>query len=162
MARRPKLPSTPALRLLRQLGLPHEPTPYDYVPRGGTSASAAALGVDEHVVIKTLIFQDADAKPLIVLMHGDREVSAKSLARAIGSKLAEPCKPEVAERHSGYKVGGTSPFGTRSAMPVYVEASVLTLEAVYVNAGARGVLMRVSPQLFVDVLDATPVQVARD
>ena len=156
-----KTPSTSALRWLRKHNIEHTVHPYDYVERGGTRASSTALGVDEHVVIKTLVFEDADNKPLIVLMHGDCEVSAKSLARAIGSKSATPCKPAVAQKHSGYQVGGTSPFGTRKALPVYVESSILDLDAVFVNGGARGLLVCLAPTVFTTRLGATPVGVAR-
>ena len=156
-----KTPSTPALRWLRSAGIDHSVHPYDYVERGGTRASAAALGVEEHVVIKTLVFEDADGSPLVVLMHGDREVSAKALARALGTRSTAPCAPATAQRHSGYQVGGTSPFGLRKPLPVYVERTILDLESVYVNGGARGLLVRIDPRHFVQTLGATPVSVAR-
>jgi Cys-tRNA(Pro) deacylase len=153
-------PSTPAIRLLRDRHVPFTEHVYRYEERGGTRLSAESLGVDEHAVVKTLVLQDERRRPLIVLMHGDREVSLKKLARALGSKSVEMCEPRVAERHSGYKVGGTSPFGTRHAMPIYVERSVLALDRIYVNGGARGFLVGLSPADLVGVLAPTPVDVA--
>jgi Cys-tRNA(Pro) deacylase len=132
------------------------------VEHGGTAESARQLGVPEHEVVKTLVMQDDAAQPLIVLMHGDRQVSTKALARAIGVKSVEPCKPDVAERHSGYRVGGTSPFGTRKAMRVVVEASVLELPRVLINGGQRGFLIGIDPKVLVSLVQAQPVQVARD
>ena len=126
---------------------------YEYVERGGTEVSARALGVTEHEVVKTLVMQDENAKPLIVLMHGDRTVSTKNLARQAGRKRIEPCKPDVAQRHSGYQVGGTSPFGTRKAMPVFMERSILELPAIYINGGRRGFLVRLKPQDIVSLLN---------
>jgi Cys-tRNA(Pro) deacylase len=149
---------TPATQFLRQRGVSFSEHPYDYVEHGGTAESARQLGVDEHHVVKTLVMQDQDAKPLIVLMHGDRQVSTKNLARQIGAKKVEPCKPEVAQRHSGYQVGGTSPFGLRKAVPVYVEAGVLALPLIYINGGRRGYLVGVAPQILVDLLGARAVQ----
>jgi Cys-tRNA(Pro) deacylase len=149
---------TPATQFLRQHGVSFSEHPYDYVEHGGTAESARQLGVDEHHVVKTLVMQDQDAKPLIVLMHGDRQVSTKNLARQIGAKKVEPCKPEVAQRHSGYQVGGTSPFGLRKAVPVYVEAGVLALPLIYINGGRRGYLVGVAPQILVDLLGARAVQ----
>ena len=151
---------TPATQLLRRQGLPFTEHLYDYVEHGGTAESARQLGVDEHHVVKTLVMQDQDARPLIVLMHGDRQVSLKNLARQIGAKKVEPCKPEVAQRHSGYMVGGTSPFGTRKAMPVYVEESILALPSIYINGGGRGYLIGIDPKLLTEVLGARPVQCA--
>ena len=133
---------------------------YRYEERGGTRLSAEALGVDEHAVVKTLVLEDERRRPLIVLMHGDCEVSLKKLARVLGSKSVEMCEPRVAERHSGYKVGGTSPFGTRHAMPIYAERSVLALDRIYVNGGARGFLVGLSPADLDRVLAPTPVDVA--
>lgn len=156
-----KVPSTAALRWLRANDIPHTVHSYAYVERGGTASSSHALGVDEHVVIKTLIFHDADRQPLIVLMHGDRHVSAKALARVLGMRSVEPCSPAVAQKHSGFRVGGTSPFGTRRDMPVYIERTVLALDAVYVNGGARGVLVCLDPGAFIVPLGAIPVDVAR-
>jgi Cys-tRNA(Pro) deacylase len=152
--------ATPAVHALRRHNVPFTEHPYRYEEHGGTRISSRELGVPEHIVVKTLVMQDADRMPLIVLMHGDREVSTKALARAIGAKAIEPCRPDVAEKHTGYLVGGTSPFGTRKSMPVYVERSVLALELVYVNGGRRGFLVALNPKAFVDVLNATPVEVA--
>lgn len=152
--------ATPAVHALRRHNVPFTEHPYRYEEHGGTRISSRELGVPEHIVVKTLMMQDADRMPLIVLMHGDREVSTKALARAIGAKAIEPCRPDVAEKHTGYLVGGTSPFGTRKSMPVYVERSVLALELVYVNGGRRGFLVALNPKAFVDVLNATPVEVA--
>ena len=137
----PRMPSTPAVLALRAAKVEFTPHFYTYEERGGTAVSARELGVDEHCVIKTLVMQDEAAKPCIVLMHGDREVSTKALARQLGVKKIERCKPEVAERHSGYRVGGTSPFGTRKAMPVYLQRTVAELERIYINGGSRGFLV---------------------
>lgn len=151
---------TPATQALRQAGVAFSEHPYDYVDHGGTAESARQLGVPEHEVVKTLVMQDDKAQPLIVLMHGDRQVSTKNLARDIGAKSVEPCKPEVAQRHSGYLVGGTSPFGTRKAMPVYVEATVLDLPRILINGGQRGYLVGIAPQVLVELLGAKPVRCA--
>jgi len=151
---------TPATQALRQAGVAFSEHPYDYVDHGGTAESARQLGVPEHEVVKTLVMQDDKAQPLIVLMHGDRQVSTKNLARDIGAKSVEPCKPEVAQRHSGYLVGGTSPFGTRKAMPVYVEATVLDLPRILINGGQRGYLVGIAPQALVELLGAKPVRCA--
>jgi len=153
-------PVTMAIRVLRQHGVEFTPHLYTWEPRGGTQASARHLGVDEHQVIKTLIFEDEGKKPLCILMHGDREVSARNLARHIGRKGVAPCTPEVADRHSGYQVGGTSPFGLRRAMPVYCEKSVADLARIYINGGARGFLVGMSPQDLYRVLAPEPVEVA--
>ena len=154
--------ATPAIHALRKHGVAFVEHTYRYEEHGGTRVSARELGVDEHAVVKTLVMEDERKQPLIVLMHGDREVSTKALARAIGVKTIVPCRPEVAERHTGYMVGGTSPFGTRKALPVYVERTILDLETAYVNGGRRGFLVGVSPAAFVDGLGATPVDVAID
>lgn len=151
---------TPATQWLRQHGVTFTEHVYDYVDHGGTGESSRQLGVDEHAVVKTLVMQDDKAQPLIVLMHGDRQVSTKNLARAIGAKGVEPCKPEVAQRHSGFLVGGTSPFGTRKAMPVYVEQSVLALPGIYINGGRRGFLVGIAPGVLTDLLGAKPVACA--
>ena len=151
---------TPATQMLRAHGVPFSEHPYDYVEHGGSAESARQLGLDEHHVVKTLVMQDQDAKPLIVLMHGDRKVSTKNLARQIGAKSVEPCTPEVAQRHSGYLVGGTSPFGTRRDMPVYIEESILQLPRIAINGGRRGYLVQMDPQACVRLLGATPVQCA--
>ena len=155
-----RIPSTPATRLLREQGVAYTEHPYRYQERGGTAVSARELGVDEHAVVKTLLFEDDQGAPLVVLMHGDREVSTKALARQLGRKAIQICRPEVANRHSGYQVGGTSPFGTRKPMPVYVERSILALPRVYVNGGSRGFLVGISPAEVARVLAATPVDVA--
>ena len=153
-------PITAAVRVLRQHGVAFEPHLYAYELRGGTRVSARELGVAEHQVVKTLIFENERKQPLCVLMHGDREVSAKNLARFLKTKSVAPCTPEIADRHSGYQVGGTSPFGLRRAMPVYVERSVLALPRIYVNGGARGFLVSLEPAVLETVLHATPVEVA--
>lgn len=161
MARKDKhVSETPATQFLRRHGVAFSEHPYDYVDHGGTAESARQLGVDEHAVVKTLVMQDERAQPLIVLMHGDRQVSTKALAREIGVKSVEPCKPEVAQRHSGYLVGGTSPFGTRKDMPVYVEASVLALERIHINGGRRGFLVGIDPKLLPALVAAKPVHCA--
>lgn len=156
----PRMPSTPAVLALRAAGVDFTPHFYDYEERGGTAVSARELGVDEHTVIKTLVMQDENARPCIVLMHGDREVSTKALARILGVKRIEPCKPEVAERHTGYRVGGTSPFGTRRKMPVYVESTVLELPGIHINGGSRGFLVGIAPRVLVELLQALPVAAA--
>jgi Cys-tRNA(Pro) deacylase len=158
----PNVPATAAIRVLREQGVVYTPHEYDYVDRGGTSASSSALGIDEHAVVKTLILETDARAPLVVLMHGDKQVSTKNLARLIGVKAVQPCKPEVAERHSGYLVGGTSPFGTRRAMPVYLQRSVLDLEHVWINGGRRGLLVRLDPREIVRVLAPTLVDIAID
>lgn len=151
---------TPATQLLRAHKVEFTEHPYEYLEHGGTEHSAASLGLDEHMVVKTLVMQDQDARPLIVLMHGDCKVSTKNLARQIGAKSVEPCKPEVANRHSGYLVGGTSPFGTRRDMPVYIEESILVLSRIAINGGRRGFLVQLDPQVCVQLLDARPVHCA--
>ena len=153
-------PVTMAIRALRQSQVEFSPHLYAWEARGGTAASAQHLGVDEHVVVKTLIFEDEAKKPLCVLMHGDREVSAKNLARHIGTKSVAPCAPEVADRHSGYQVGGTSPFGLKRAMPIYCESSIAALPRVYINGGARGFLVGIAPGELVRVLQPALVSVA--
>jgi len=160
MAKKEHISETPATALLRKQKVAFSEHPYDYEEHGGTSVSSRALGVDEHHVVKTLVMQDEAAKPLIVLMHGDCKVSTKNLARNIGCKSVEPCKPEVAQRHSGYMIGGTSPFGTKKALPVYVEESILALETIYINGGRHGFLVGIRPQVLVDVLAAKAVNCA--
>lgn len=160
MSKTKHVSETPATQFLRRHQIAFGEHPYDYVEHGGTEESAKQLGVDEHHVVKTLIMEDEHAKPLVVLMHGDRTVSTKNLARQIGAKRVEPCKPDVASRHSGYLVGGTSPFGTRKAMPVYVEASVLALGQIYLNGGKRGYLVSIAPSVLTTLLDAKPVECA--
>ena len=151
---------TPATQMLRAHKVEFTEHPYDYVEHGGTEESARQLGLDEHAVVKTLVMQDQDARPLIVLMHGDCKVSTKNLARQIGAKSVEPCKPEVANRHSGYLVGGTSPFGTRREMPVYIEETILALPRIAINGGRRGYLVQLAPEVCTRLLDARPVHCA--
>jgi Cys-tRNA(Pro) deacylase len=151
---------TPATALLKQRGIAYTEHPYDYVDHGGTAESARQLGLDEHAVVKTLVMQDEAGKPLVVLMHGDRKVSTKNLARQAARKSIAPCEPEVASRHSGYLVGGTSPFATKKRMPVFVERSVLGLPRIWINGGRRGYLVGIAPQVLVDLLQATPVDCA--
>lgn len=161
MAKKDKhVSQTPATQQLRAAGVAYTEHPYDYVDHGGTAESARQLGVPEHAVIKTLVMQDEQARPLIVLMHGDCEVSTKQLAREIGVKSVQPCAPEVAQRHSGYLVGGTSPFGIRKPLPVYVQASVLALPRIFINGGRRGYLVGLAPQVLVDLLGARKVDCA--
>ncbi len=152
--------ATPAVHFLRRHGVTFEEHPYRYEDRGGTPVSARELGVDEHVVIKTLVMQDEAREPLMVLMHGDREVSTTQLARQIGRRAVEPCPPTVAERHTGYMVGGTSPFGTRKPLPVFVERTILALDRVFINGGRRGFLVSLAPSDIVRTLGATAVDVA--
>jgi Cys-tRNA(Pro) deacylase len=151
---------TPATALLRKHRVAFTEHPYDYVEHGGTAESARQLGLDEHAVVKTLVMQDEAGKPLLVLMHGDRKVSTKNLARQAGRKSIASCEPEVANRHSGYLVGGTSPFGTKKAMPVFVERGVLALPRIWINGGRRGYLVGLEPGVLVDLLRATPVDCA--
>lgn len=160
MARKEHISETPATQFLRRHGVAFSEHPYAYEEHGGTKVSARELGVDEHAVVKTLVMQDEAARPLIVLMHGDCKVSTKNLARQIGCKSVEPCKPEVANRHSGFLVGGTSPFGTKKAMPVFVEQSILDLEKIYINGGRRGFLIGIEPGVLTSLLPAKPVQCA--
>ena len=161
MAKKDKhVSETPATQFLKAAGAVFEAHVYAYVEHGGTAESARALGWDEHAVIKTLVMQNEHAEPLIVLMHGDRQVSTKNLARSIGTKHIEPCKPEVAQRHTGYQVGGTSPFGLRKPMPVFVEASVLGLPVVLINGGRRGYLLALAPAVLTACLAARPVHCA--
>jgi Cys-tRNA(Pro) deacylase len=162
MAKKDKhVSATPATQALKAAGVAFTEHPYDYVEHGGTAESAQQLGVDEHSVVKTLVMQDERAEPLVVLMHGDRQVSTKNLARAIGAKSVEPCKPEVAQRHSGYLVGGTSPFGfKRAGVPVYVEESILALPRIHINGGRRGYLVGIAPEVLTRVLGARAVNCA--
>lgn len=139
-------PVTPAVRLLREKKVEFEPHLYNYEERGGTRHSAESLGVDEHAVVKTLVMETETRKPLIVLMHGDREVSTKNLARTIGTKSVQPCEPQTAQKHTGYLVGGTSPLGTRARLPVYVERTIFALPKIYINGGKRGFLVAINPQ----------------
>lgn len=155
-----KLPVTAAVRALRAAGVAYGEHPYNYEEKGGTAVSARELGVDEHWVVKTLIMEDERKNPLVVLMHGDRQVSTKELARQIGVKAVAPCTPDTANRHSGYLVGGTSPFGTRKQMPVYLEQSILELPVVYINGGSRGFLVSMPPSELARVLNPVQVNVA--
>lgn len=160
MARKDHASETPATQWLKAQKVAYTEHLYDYVDHGGTAESARQLGVDEHTVVKTLVMEDEAARPLIVLMHGDRQVSTKNLARQIGAKRVQPCQPEVAQRHSGFLVGGTSPFGTRKLMPVYVEATVLELPRIYINGGRRGYLVGLAPAVLTGLLGARPVTAA--
>ncbi|HSD37617.1 MAG TPA: Cys-tRNA(Pro) deacylase [Rhodocyclaceae bacterium] len=155
-----KTPVTAAVRLLRQHKASFTDHLYEYEEKGGTAVSSRELGVDEHAVIKTLVMEDESKRPLIVLMHGDREVSTKNLARHIGVKTITPCSPDTANRHSGYVVGGTSPFGTRKAMPVFMESSILDLPKIYINGGKRGYLIGITPQVVVGILKPELVSAA--
>ena len=155
-----KPPSTHATRLLKQAGTPFTEHPYRYEEHGGTALCARELAVDEHAVIKTLVMEDERAAPLIILMHGDREVSTRELARQIGAKSVQPCKPEVANRHSGYLVGGTSPLGTKKAMPIHAEATIFDLPRIYLNGGSRGFLVGLDPKDLERVLKINRVSVA--
>jgi Cys-tRNA(Pro) deacylase len=153
-------PITPAVRLLRERGVEFEPHLYDYEERGGTRHSAESLGVAEHAVVKTLVMETDARRPLIVLMHGDREVSTKQLARTLGVKAVQPCKPEAAQRHTGYMVGGTSPLGTRAALPVYAEKTIFDLAKIYINGGKRGFLVSLDPKALRALLPIEEVSVA--
>jgi Cys-tRNA(Pro) deacylase len=151
---------TPATAFLKKNAVAFTEHPYEYEEHGGTRVSSEKLGVPEHAVVKTLVMEDEAKKPLIVLMHGDREVSLKNLARQAGRKTIAPCKPDVAQRHSGYQVGGTSPFGLRKPMPIFVERTILELEKIWINGGGRGFLVAIDPKELVRVVKATPVEVA--
>jgi len=157
-----KYPVTQAVRALRAANIAFEAHEYAYVEKGGTAASSAALGVPEHHVIKTLVLEDDAKEPLIVLMHGDKQVSTRNLARQIGARSVQPCKPEVADRHSGYQVGGTSPFGTRRAMKIYMERTILDLPRIWINGGRRGFLVSLDPKEAARVLAPVLVDVATD
>lgn len=152
-------PITPAIRYLREKKVEFVPHLYEYFEKGGTAESAKQLGVDEHAVVKTLVFETNEKRPLIVLMHGDSQVSTKNLARHIGVKSVEPATPERASKWTGYLVGGTSPFGTRTAMPVYVEATIFDLEKIYINGGKRGFLVEIEPSVLIAVLKIEEVEV---
>lgn len=160
MAKKEHISETPATQFLRKHQVAFSEHPYAYEEKGGTSVSARELGVDEHAVVKTLVMQDEAARPLIVLMHGDCKVSTKELARQVGCKKIEPCTPEAANRHTGFLVGGTSPFGTRKIMPVYVEKSILDLPLIYINGGRRGYLVGIAPAELARLLAPRPVEVA--
>jgi Cys-tRNA(Pro) deacylase len=155
------IPATPAIRALKENRVDFVPRPYKYEERGGTEVAARELGVDEHLTVKTLVMEDDGKAPFIVLMHGDREVSTKDLARILGVKTVQPCDAASANRHTGYMVGGTSPFGTRKSLPVYVEETILSLPVIYINAGRKGLLVEMRPADLAKVLNLTPVSVAR-
>ena len=153
-------PETPATRFLLQQRVAHSNHLYEYEEHGGTRVSARELNVAEHAVVKTLVMEDEAGKPLIVLMHGDRKVSTKNLARQIGAKSVAPCKPEAAQRHTGYMIGGTSPFGTKKKLPVYIEKTILDLPLIYINGGRRGFLVGIEPRVLTELLGARPVHCA--
>lgn len=153
-------PVTPAVRMLKERNIPFTEHPYKYEDKGGTHVPARELGVDEHGVIKTLIMEDEEKRPLVVLMHGDKQVSTKELARIAGVKRIGPCSPETAHRHSGYLVGGTSPFGTKKTMPVYMEETIADLPKIYINGGRRGYLVGIDPKDLVSLLKPATVKVA--
>lgn len=155
-----KIPSTPAILALRAKGADFSIHTYAYEEKGGTRVSSAKLGVDEHCVIKTLVMEDESAKPLIILMHGDKEVSTKALARFLGVKSIAPCKPDIAHKHTGYMVGGTSPFGTKKPLSIYMEKSIIDLQEILINAGARGLLAKMPPSELVRILKPREVSVA--
>lgn len=157
----PNAPETPATKVLRRHNVAFSDHLYDYQEHGGTKVSSRELGVDEYAVVKTLMMEDDSAKPLIVLMHGTHKVSTKELARAIGVKRVEPCKPEIAHKHSGYRVGGTSPFGTKKSLPVYMEKTILDLPQIYINGGRRGYLVGIAPQEVVRILQPILVEVGQ-
>lgn len=154
-----KTPVTPAVRALRAAGISFTDHLYEYEEKGGTAVSSRELGVDEHCVIKTLVMEDDRKEPLMVLMHGDLQVSTKELARRIGARSVEPCRPEVAQKHTGYLTGGTSPFGTKKQVPIYIEQTILELDRIYVNGGKRGFLVGMAPADLVSLLQPTTVQV---
>jgi Cys-tRNA(Pro) deacylase len=155
-----KIPTTPAILVLKAQAAYFTLHTYQYEERGGTKRGASKLGVDEHCVIKTLAMEEETGKPLIILMHGDKEVSTKALARSLGVKSISPCKPAIAEKHTGYKVGGTSPFGTRKAMPVYMEQTITALPEIFINAGSRGLLARMPSAELIRILKPIAVSVA--
>jgi len=162
MSKATHVSETPATAWLRRQGVTFREHVYEYVEHGGTAVSARSLGVPEHEVVKTLVMQDEDGRPLVVLMHGDRKVSTKNLARQLDRKRIEPCTPDVAQRHTGYQVGGTSPFGLRKPMPVFVERTVLDLERIFINGGRRGYLIEVAADVLVAKLGAVAVDCALD
>jgi len=162
MSKREHVSETPATAFLRKNNVSFTEHVFEYEDHGGTRVAARELGVDEHAMVKTLVMEDERKAPLVVLMHGDRSVSTKNLARQAGAKRIEPCRPDVAQRHSGYQIGGTSPFATRKAMPVYLERSVLDLPRIYVNGGRRGYLVGIDPQEIVRLLKPVLVEVGLD
>jgi Cys-tRNA(Pro) deacylase len=155
------IPATPAIRVLKDNKVDFVPRPYKYEERGGTEVAARELGVDEHLTVKTLVMEDDKKEPFIVLMHGDREVSTREMARVLGVKTVQPCDPATAGRHTGYQVGGTSPFGTKKVLAVYAEETILSLPVIYINAGKKGLLVEMKPAELVRILKTTPVKVAR-
>lgn len=155
------VPATPAIRVLKDNRVDFVPRPYKYEEHGGTGVAARELGVGEHLTVKTLVMEDEKKSPVIVLMHGDREVSTKEFARILGVKTVQPCDPAAATRHTGYMVGGTSPFGTKKALPVYIEETILSLPVIYINAGRKGLLVEMKPADLARVLKPVPVNVAR-
>jgi Cys-tRNA(Pro) deacylase len=162
MSRRERVSETPATAFLRKHGVAFSEHVFEYEDHGGTRLAARELGIDEHAMVKTLVMEDERKQPLIVLMHGDRSVSTKNLARQAGAKRIEPCRPDVAQRHSGYQIGGTSPFGVRKSMPVYLEKTVLALPKIYINGGRRGYLVGIAPAELVRVLKPVMVEVGLD
>ena len=162
MAKNKHVSETPATQFLKKHGIAFSEHPYEYVDHGGAPEAARQLALDPHAVAKTLIMEDENKQPLVVVMHGDKEVSTRNLARQTGAKKIAPCTPETAQRHSGYLVGGTSPFATRKKMPVWVEAELLTLPCIYLNGGRRGFLVGLPPQALVDLLGAKPVEAANE
>jgi len=160
--KRPSHSETPATQYLRRHGVAFREHFFEYVEHGGTARGAELLGVSEHALVKTLVMEDEQARPLIVLMHGDRSVSTKNLARQAQCKRISPCRPEVAQRHTGYQIGGTSPFGTRKPMPLYMERSIRDLPAIYINGGRRGFLLQIDPRVIERLLDPVLVDVALD
>lgn len=162
MAKQKHVSQTPATQWLKAKGVAFESLTYDYIDHGGSALAAQSLGVDEYITIKTLIMENEHKEPLIILMHGNKYVSTKNLARQINAKHITPCKPDTAQKHSGYMVGGTSPFGTRKSMPIYVEESILTLEHIFINGGKRGFLLKISPAILTSLLHAQPVQCGQE
>jgi Cys-tRNA(Pro) deacylase len=154
-------PATPAIRVLKDNRVDFVPRPYKYEERGGTEVASRELGVDEHLTVKTLVMEDDKKEPFVVLMHGDKEVSTREMARVLGVKTVQPCDPATASRHTGYQVGGTSPFGTRKVLPVYAEETILSLPVIYINAGKKGLLVEMKPSELTRILKTTPVKVAR-
>lgn len=157
-----KFPATAAIRMLKETNVPFEPSTYKYEEKGGTEVAAREFGVDEHLVVKTLVMEDEHKKPFLVLMHGDQHVSTKELARIRGSKSVSPCDHAVAQKHTGYMVGGISPFGTRKKLPIYVEESILNLPRIYINGGKRGLLVKMASADLEKILEPIPVRTARE
>lgn len=160
MSKEPAIPVTPAIRLLRDSGAAFDPVLYEYIEHGGTGHAAAKLGVDEHATVKTIVMETDARQPLIVLMHGDREISGKQMARILNTKAVAPCAPDTATRHTGYLLGGTSPFGTRKPLPVYAESTLFDLPRIWINGGRRGLLVKIAPSVLEQLLRVTRVQVA--